>query len=143
MFAEWIPIAKMLKYETFETAEDSSQTIVGNVFIGVALMILAAIITIVFVWAYNKEKHLFITFLCGLVFLYTIKVVILVASMRDKINKNVFKLYIGSTAFMSLFSLILTIFFAIKTSKRLNGSASSTNNYYNPTPVVKDDPYAA
>lgn len=146
MFAEWIPIAKMMKYETFETEADSSQAIVGNVFIGVSLMILATFITILFVWAYNKEKHLFITLLCGLVFLYTVKVIILVASLREKINKNVFRLYIGSTAFMSLFSLLLLIFFAVKTSKRLNGTGISSNpttNYYNPTPVVKDDPYAA
>lgn len=146
MFAEWIPIAKMMKYETFETEADSSQAIVGNVFIGVSLMILATFITILFVWAYNKEKHLFITFLCGLVFLYTVKVIILVASLREKINKNVFRLYIGSTAFMSLFSLLLLVFFAVKTSKRLNGTGVSSNptpNYYNPAPVVKDDPYAA
>lgn len=143
MFAEWTPIAKMMKYETFETAEDSSQVIVGNVFIGVSLMILAAFLTILFYWAYNKEKHLFITLLCGLFFLYTIKVVILVASLRDKINKTVFRLYIGSTAFMSLFSLFLLVFFAVKTSKRLGSSTSSPAPYYSPAPIVKEDPFTS
>jgi vacuolar-type H+-ATPase subunit I/STV1 len=143
MFAEWTPIAKMMKYETFETQVESSQVIVGNVFIGVALMIMAACITILFYWAYNKEKHLFITLLCGLMFLYTVKVIILVASMRDKINKNVFRLYIGSTAFMSLLSLFLLIFFAVKTSKRLNASSSPVAPYYNPAPIARDDAYNA
>lgn len=141
MFAEWTPIAKMMKYETFETENESSQVIVGNVFIGVALMILAAVITILFYWAYNKEKHLFITLLCGLVFLYTVKMVILVASVRNKINKNVFRLYIGSTAFMSLFALFLLVFFAVKTAKRLGSSTSSSTNYYNPAPVMKNDSF--
>lgn len=143
VFAEWTPIAKMMKYETFEAEMDSAQVIVGNVFIGVALMIMAACITILFYWAYNKEKHLFITLLCGLMFLYAVKVIILVASMRNKINKNVFRIYIGSTAFMSLLSLFLLIFFAIKTSKRLNASAPSPAPYYNPAPVARDDGFNA
>ena len=145
MFAEWTPIAKMMKYETFESQPESAQVIVGNVFIGIALMILAACITILFYWAYNKEKHLFIALLCGLVFLYSIEIIILVATMRDKINKNVFRLYIGSTAFMSLLSLFLLVFFAIKASKRLRSSSvSSPSPYYaTPSPMPRDDGFQA
>jgi ABC-type transport system involved in cytochrome c biogenesis permease subunit len=130
--AEWIPIVKMTKYETFESANPSTQTVVGNVFIGVSLMILATVFTLIFYWAYQKEKHLFVAILCGVVFLYAIEVVILVATLRDKLNRTVFKLYMGSTVFIAFMMLILIVFFSIKASQRLRSSSSSP---YVPPPV--------
>lgn len=133
-FAEWIPITKKKYVETFETDGVSTQKMVGNVFIGISLMILAAILTMIFYWSYQKEKHLFITILCGLVFLYTIKMVILVATLREKLNSVVFRLYMGSTVFMSLMSLLMMIYFGVKTAQRLRGSSSSLPSYI-PPPV--------
>jgi drug/metabolite transporter (DMT)-like permease len=127
MFAEWIPIAKMTTYETFKDA-DTHQSVVGNVFIGVALMVSAAMLTLLFYWAYQKEKHLFFAIFAGIVFLYTVKVIILVATLREKINMNIFRLYIGSTAFMSFMSLLLMIYFAVKASQRLKSSSSSSSS---------------
>lgn len=133
-FAEWIPIVKQNTYETFETAgQPNAQTMVGNVFIGIALMILATLLTVLFYWSFQKEKYLFITILCAVVFLYTIKMVILVAILRDKLNSIVFRLYMGSTAFMSLMTLMMMIYFAVKTSQRLRGTSSSSS--YIPPPV--------
>lgn len=142
MFAEWIPIAKMTKFETFKDTPETTQVVVGNVFIGIALMVLAAIFTFMFYWAYQKDKHLFITILCAVVFLYTIKVIILVASLRDKVNLTVFRLYVGSTAFMSIMALIMMVYFAIKTSSRLNSSSSSSSSSYN-IPAAPMDQYNA
>lgn len=125
MVSTWIPIVSKRTYEPF-VDESQTQSIVGNVFIGVGLMILATILTVVFYWSYNKEKLLFITILCVVVFIFSVKMIILVAALRTKMNPIIFRLYMGSTTFMSMMSLILIIYFAVKTSQRLRGSSSSS-----------------
>jgi uncharacterized membrane protein len=124
----WEPIAKKMTFEAFDGVpkKDEPSTIVGNVFTGVGLMIAATVLTIGFYMAYQREKLLFIAILCVVVFLYSIKVVILVAALRAKMNPMVFRIYMGSTVFMALMSMILMILFSIKASQRMRGSFRSS-----------------
>lgn len=108
--------------------EKQSQKIVGSVFIGVAIMILAAILAIMFYWSYNKDKTLFISIFSVVMFLFSIMMLILVAVMRSKMNANVFKLYIGTTVFNSFMTIMIAIYFGIKASKRIS-EASSPSSY--------------
>jgi len=119
-------------------SEEDSKTIVSNVFISVGLMIGAMIITGIFYWAFNKNVLLFITIMSALVFLYTIKVLIITAMMRSNYkSQRMFMTMMGGTVFMCLLSLILTIMFAIKSSSASRSSAtpsyipSNVNDYIN------------
>jgi vacuolar-type H+-ATPase subunit I/STV1 len=127
------PWKSIVSKQTLEpyVSEGQSQSIVGSVFIGIGTMVFATAVTLMFYWAYQQDKTLFIAILCGLVFLYSIKMLILVSVLRNKLNPIVFKFYIGSTIFMSILTLILIVYFAIKASQRMRGPSSS----YVPPPV--------
>jgi len=73
--------------EGFVTEEDS-KSIVSNVFMSVGLMIGAMIIAAIFYWSYHKNVALFICILSALVFLYTIKVIIVVVLARDQFKSK-------------------------------------------------------
>ena len=134
MFQAWQPLVDPSKKEQF-VSEEESRSIVGGVFIGVGLMIFASILALLFYWTYNKEKTLFIAVFSGFVFLFSIKMVILVAAIRAKLRDFVFKMYIGSTVFMSLTCLFLMIFFSIKASKKMSERSSLSSAPYVPSAV--------
>lgn len=135
---EWEPIVKKQTLEPFYVEEAQSKSIVGSVFIGIGLMILASFIAMLFYWAYLKEKMLFIALFSALIFLFAMKMVILVAVIRHKLNPTVFKVYMGSTVFVAFFSLFNIIFFSIKSYQRTSSassSSSSSSTYYAPAPT--------
>ncbi len=105
--------------ETFVSEEDTKR-IVSQVFIAVGLMIAAMFLAFLLSWAYNKEKTLFITVYAMISLLFSALVISLVAVLRDKIdNMKIFYTLVGSTAFMSLFNVVMIIVFAVIASKRL------------------------
>lgn len=116
----WQPLVSP-KPEGF-VSEEESRSIVGNVFITVSLMIFAGIIALLLFWTYAREVSLFISILNAIIFLYSIKMLILVAATRSKLRDFVFKLYMGSTVFVSLLSLALMIVFAVKASRAMASS---------------------
>lgn len=132
---EWEPIVKQTVLEPFVEDEKQSQTIVGNVFIGMGLMVMAAFLALLFYWSYEKNRSLFIALFSGLVFLFSVKMVILVAVVRKKLNNIIFKLYMGSTVFMSFVSMFSLIYFSIRASRSSSSSSSSSysSSYNNST----------
>jgi vacuolar-type H+-ATPase subunit I/STV1 len=128
---EWEPIVKKPVLEPFRT-EIESQSIVGAVFTGIGLMALAAFLSILFYWTYQKDKTLFIAIFSALMFLFAVKMVILVAVLRNKLNAIVFRIYMGSTVFASLLCAFNLVFFSIKASQRLGSSSSSSVPSYAP-----------
>lgn len=135
---EWIPLVqqkdnKNALMEHF-VEEKQSQSIVGAVFTGIGLMVLASFIAIVFYWTYETDKTLFIAVLSGITFVFSVKMIILVAVLRRKLNPIVFRVYMGSTIFMAVLSIFNIVFFSIKASQRL-GSSSSSSSSYMPAPV--------
>lgn len=126
------------EHEMTEHFEDQESTgkVVGNTFIGISLMTLAMLVTWLFIWGYSKDKSLFIAFLNVLVFIYAMKVFILILVIRDKLSLPVFRIYMGSALFMIITSLVMIILFSIKASKKLKSNSgyvpSSVQEYINP-----------
>jgi uncharacterized membrane protein len=117
-------------------ADANTQTIVGNVFIGISIMILAMCLTWLFYWSYMRERTLFIAILSGVMMLFAIEMLILVVMLRSQVSQLLFTFYMGSTAFATFMCLILVIFFSFKASQRLRGSNGFTgNNSYVPQNV--------
>lgn len=134
----WVPIVKKTHFEEPFVTEEKSRSIVGSVFVAVGVMIFASIVAILFYWSFQRDVSLFITILCGLVFLYSVMVVALVATMRTKMNEIIFKFYMGSTTFVAFLTLGLTILFGVKYG-RGSSSVSRSSPYsssYTPSPVV-------
>lgn len=135
---DWEPIVKKQVLETFVT-ESQTQTIVGAIFTSIGLMILASFLAFLFYWSYQKDKMLMMAIFCGIVFFFAIKMLILIAIIRNKLNAIVFRVYMGSTVFMCVMSLLAIIFFAVKASQRIRGSSSSSSAYDIPAPRLVEE----
>lgn len=104
--------------------DKESQNIVGNVFISIALMLLAAAFMWLFYWAFNRDRNLFITIFSGIMFAYAITIVIITVIYRNKFAKPTFTFLIGVNAFVGFMTLATMIFFAIRTSGRSSSGSS-------------------
>jgi len=111
--------------ESFVT-ETQTKNIVREVFVTIALMILAAIIMWLFYWSYAKEKLLFMAILSGFMFIYTVIVVGVTVSYRAKLSTATFTFLMGASAFMAFTTVISVIFFSVRASQRLKGASGSS-----------------
>jgi ABC-type Mn2+/Zn2+ transport system permease subunit len=104
-------------------SEDDTKRIMSQVFMATGLMIAAMFLAFLLSWAYNKEKTLFIAMYAVISLLFSALVITLVSILRDKIeDMKIFYTLVGSTAFMSLFNIVMIIVFAVIASKRLRRS---------------------
>jgi hypothetical protein len=103
--------------EKFVTQEQTLNT-VQTVFIGLALMVAAALLAILFIWSYEKGVELFITVFSLLVLAYAVKVVILIYMIRAQLSPVVFQLYLASASAMGLISIFIMLTFSMKYYRR-------------------------
>lgn len=129
---EWEPLLKNQNLEPF-VDEPQSQKIVGGVFTGMGLMVLAGLMAILFYWTYQKDKTLFIAVYSGVLFLFALEMLVLIAVIRQKLNAIVFRIYIGSSVFFCLVTLFMLMYFSFRAMQRLRGS-SSPSSYAPPPP---------
>lgn len=110
--------------EPFVT-ETQTKTIVGEVFMTIGMMLVAAVFMWLFYWSYAKEKLLFMAILSGLMLLYTLTVIGIAVSYRVKLSTMTFTYLVGASAFIGFTTLVCTVFFAVRASQRLRASESS------------------
>jgi hypothetical protein len=123
----WTPLLKKNSSNIIENYVDQAQTIniVQTVFIGIGLMVAAALIAVLFIWAWQKGgAELFIGVYSLFVLAYVAKVVTLIGLIRDKLSTTIFQLYLGSAAAMGLLSIGFVITFFVSYSRRLKMTSS-------------------
>lgn len=103
--------------------DKESQSIVGNVFISIALMLLAAGFMWLFYWAFNRDRNLFITIFSAIMFAYAITITIITVIYRNKFAKPTFTFLIGVNAFVGFMTLTSLVFFAIRANRSGSGSS--------------------
>jgi hypothetical protein len=122
----WTPLLKNPS-SVVENYVNQNQTIssVETVLIGIALMVGAALIAVLFYWVYNNGGSTLIVVVFSLfVFLYVAKVITLLVYIRRFLSERLFQLYIGSAVSMGLISLTLFSIFYSKHSRRSLSSSS-------------------
>lgn len=127
--------------EGFWVNEKDTTTIITNVFISVALMILAALIMALFYWSYTRDPALFMVFFSLIGFIFGVYITIFIAVTRSKFGAIAFKMTIGSAAFFAFLSLMVLIYFSILAGNRSRAASfSSYSSYSAPraTPAVQD-----
>jgi hypothetical protein len=87
--------------------EKETKKIISNTFITLSFVIVGLILTALLFWAYIKTDKLYITIFSFIVFAYTLMMVIFIALIRAKLTENEFKIYMSTSIFMSIFSLIV------------------------------------
>lgn len=95
--------------------EPATKNIVGMTFITVLLVIFAMLSTILLVWSYQKELHLFITIFSVIVLAYCIMMLIFVIVTRKNLSDSQFRIYLSGTVFMLFLAISMVIIFTIAT----------------------------
>jgi hypothetical protein len=133
---EWVPIVKKQVFEPF-VDEAQAQSIVTEVFLSIGLMVFAGVIGVTLYWAYNKDHSIFIALVSALTFVFSVKMVILVAVLRKKLKESIFMMYMGSSVFMSLLSLFGVIYFAIAAASSRKAAVSNYSYSYKTAPSTE------
>lgn len=128
------PILKKSNFFEPFVSESESVSIVSNTFIGAGLMLVAMLITWLFIWSYQKDRFLFISMFALVAFLYGAEMVILSAINMNNLDVSQFKLFMGSSLLFCLIFIIVGLFGFIKYKRRNVSSTyvpSNVQNYLN------------
>lgn len=138
MVASYVPILpskqkeddeKRSALETFFVSDSQATSNIARIFIGVAIMIFAGLLTGLLIWAYKKDLTLFIVALCVLFFLYGLTNVTIIAIIRSQLGDNMFTFWIGSGVFMTVFALLMVVIFGIKYGRLEKPSSRPVDMY--------------
>lgn len=128
-YGKWTPIVQSQRIEPFasEYFVDNKGTvsIVTNIFIVMACMIIAAFVGILFYWSYYREQAMFIAILSGVTLAYAIMNVIYFAIKSNQVEDIALRIYLGSSIFVAILNIVLVIFFAISAREKMRSGSRS------------------
>jgi len=105
----------------------SAKTNVVNIFVGISLMVLAAIIALLFYISIRRDLLLFIAVFAGMMMLFGALVIGIVAQERLQYKEWSFRLMMGSSVIVTLIALGTCIVASILHVRKMRMSASSYN----------------
>ena len=124
----------LLKLESFVT-NDESTNVVTSSFITGSLMVVAMILTGLFIWSYWKDRYLFISVIAFVAFLYCGEMMLLSAINKASLDITQFRLFMGSSILFSIMFFIIAVFGAVKYWRRNSSSSpyvpTTVQNYLN------------
>ena len=148
-YGKWIPIVKSQRIEPFVseyfTDNQTTVSIVTNIFIVMACMIIAAFIGVLLYWSYNRETALFIAIISGVTMCYAIMNLIYFVVESSKVSAVALRIYLGSSIFMVMLNILLVGYFVIRAMRKMsyrssNSSSSSSSGYQSvPSYASTDD----
>jgi len=113
--------------EPFEINQQQTISTVETIFISMATMIGSSLLAILFYWSYQKLPSLFIAIYSIIVLCYSIETLVFIIYIRSQLTPFLFKFYLGSAVFMSFLSLMVTIYFAVKSFSRSSYTNQSSS----------------
>lgn len=119
----------------FFVSTSETNTLITNVFTGLALAVLGMVLTFIFFWSYNKDKTLFIVVLSILLFLYALMQMIYFIVKKETLENFEFSVMVGASIFVEILAVILIIVFSIVASRRLRGNNRVTSSFTQPPAV--------
>ena len=102
--------------EKFVTNNESN-TLVINVFIGIAIMFLSLILGALLAWTYSYNIYTFIATLLFIILIYAIINMSYVIINKTIVDAITFDILFGSSIYIMITSFLMIIFFAIKSWK--------------------------
>lgn len=127
-----------MTYEPF-VDEPAAKTVVSKTFIGVAVVLLAMVLTFLLIWSYQKSTKLFIMFFSVIVLVFCVMMVVFVTTTRSKLTEEKFTIYLSAAVFMTFLSIIMVIIFTIFAVNALKKSSEMAQAQMAPSytaPVV-------
>lgn len=113
-------------------------------FITVSIVFFGMALSFLLLWSYNKSDRLFFMVFTGMVALYATIIGIFVAIIRSNITSTQFKIFMISSVFMGLVSILILIIFVVKSTylfKNIDiSNTRSPESIRRPEPVRQPDP---
>ena len=115
-------------------------------FITVSIVFFGMTLAFLLLWSYNKSDKLFFMVFSGMVALYATVMGIFVAVIRSNITSTQFKVFMISSVFMALMSIVILIIFVVKSTylfKNIDVSNTRSPERVKPrTPVPPQEIYS-
>jgi hypothetical protein len=105
-------------------------------FITISIVFFGMTLAFFLLWSYNKSDKLFFMVFSGMVALYATAMGIFVAVIRSNITSTQFKIFMISSIFMALMSIVVLIIFVIK-STYLFKNIDVSYNTRSPEPIIQ------
>jgi hypothetical protein len=96
--------------------ETQAKEDVVTTFITVSLVFFGMVVAFLLLWAYNKSDTVFFMAFVGMVAIYAFITVVFVAIIRSNITSTQFKVFMISSVFMAILSIVILLIFVIKTT---------------------------
>lgn len=118
--------------------ETQARSDIITTFITISIVFFGMIIAFLLIWSYNKSDRMFFMVFAGMVAIYASITAIFVAVIRSNITSIQFKLFMISSVFIALLSIIILIIFVVKSTYLFKNIDLS--NTRSPEPVRERTP---
>jgi hypothetical protein len=105
-------------------------------FITVSIVFFGMTLAFLLLWSYNKSDKLFFMVFSGMVALYATVMGIFVAIIRSNITSTQFKVFMISSVFMALMSIVILIIFVVKSTYLFKNI--DVSNTRSPEPIIQN-----
>lgn len=114
-------------------------------FITISIVFFGMVLAFLLLWSYNKSDKLFFMVFAGMVALYATVMGIFVAVIRANITSTQFKIFMTSSVFMALISIIMLIIFVVKSTylfKNVDVSNTRSPERYESPPPPRPETFS-
>lgn len=119
--------------------ETQARSDIITTFITISIVFFGMIIAFLLIWSYNKSDKMFFIVFAGMVAIYASITAIFIAVIRSNITSTQFRLFMISSVFMALLSIIILIIFVVKSTYLFQNIDISNTRPVEPT-VVREKP---
>lgn len=131
MPAEFEPLLKKNHGNLVETfvSGDESMTIMTNILVSAGLMILAMMITWMFIWSFQKDHQFFISIVSIVAFLFAIENIIIILVNMSHYDPISFKISMGSNVLSAVIFFIMSVYFFVRYVQTQRASSGYGTQY--------------
>ena len=130
--------------DVMEGFADANPGSVGTIFATFGVVTFSLVFAGLCYWTYTKDVFLFITVIGAAMTIYSIQYLLMLTTVKAALKPSVYRFYFGSTIFLMILGIGVTIFFFMKyynNSSSSSSSSSPSDNEYDADSDSMPEPY--
>lgn len=120
--------------------ETQARSDIITTFITISIVFFGMIIAFLLIWSYNKSDKMFFIVFAGMVAIYASITAIFIAVIRSNITSTQFRIFMISSVFMALLSIIILIIFVVKSTYLFKNIDISNTRPPEPVEFAREKP---
>jgi len=114
--------------DVMEGFADANPGSVGTIFATLGVVTFSLVFAGLCYWSYTKDVFLFITVIGAAMTIYSIQYLLMLTTVKAALKPSVYRFYFGSTIFLMILGISITVFFFMKYYNNSSSSTSSTSD---------------